>query len=668
MRYKIYGFLVNRHEGIKERYHNMHDKAVGFKKVMSWVYLLWLNICYYLFFCRFLGRRPELDIYEEKRLLVEESESAAACRMIDSVESMVEKLSGYDVISFDIFDTLIFRPFSDPEDVFYYVGHELGFMNFKQLRGDTENQARIESLKERGTAEITLGQIWERISQETGISADIGLAIEIACEKKFCYANPFMYKVYEKLRSMGKRMIAVSDMYLDSETLRQILDKCGYAGFENIYVSCEYGRSKADKGLYSIVRKKYDKCKCVHVGDNLISDVKHAKQSGFDSVYYPNVNINSLKYRAYDMSPIIGGAYRGIVDNHLYCGLRQYSMEYEYGFIYGGLFVLGYCGFIHNYVRENGIDKVLFLSRDGHILSKVYEKMYGADNIAYVYWSRSAAAKLMADYNRYDYFRRFLYHKANKGITIEEILKSAGLHELIGRLPENISPESYLTDSNADEVKCFVIENWERVVQIYSIQQEMTKEYYNNILKGCKKACAVDIGWAGSGAVSLDFLCRNVWNIPCEVYGLVAGTNTLYNAEPDASETFLQSGKLAAYMFSQNSNRDIMKKHDLNKGYNLYWELLVSSPVGTFKSFTRNAEGKLEAVLAEPDVDESVVEEIWQGIIDFVEEYRLHFEDCAMNEYISGRDAYAPMLVAAGKNEKYLKHIIDGFRMNIDVV
>lgn len=668
MRYKIYGFLVNRHEGIKERYHNMHDKAVGLKKVLSWGYLIWLNLCYYVFFCRFLGRRSEMNIYEEKRLLIDESESDAACKAVDSVEDMVKKLSVYDVISFDIFDTLIFRPFSNPEDVFYYIGQELEFMNFKQLRTDMENQVRIESLKERGTAEITLRQIWERISRETGISAEIGITVETECEKKFCYANPFMYKVYEKLRAMGKKIIAVSDMYLGSETLRQILEKCGYTGFENIYVSCEYGRSKADKGLYSIVREKYDKCRCVHVGDNLISDVKHAKQAGFDSVYYPNVNINSLKYRAYDMSPIIGGAYRGIVDNYLYCGLSKYSMEYEYGFIYGGLFVLGYCRFIHNYVRENGIDKVLFLSRDGHILSKVFGKMYGTENIEYVYWSRSAATKLMADYNRYDYFRRFLYHKANKGITIKEILKSAGLDELIELLPENISLKSYLTDSNAHEVKCFITENWERVVQIYSIQQDMTKEYYSNILKGCKKVCAVDIGWAGSGAVSLDFLCKNVWDIDCDIYGIVAGTNTLYNAEPDASETFLQSGKLTAYMFSLSSNRDIVKKHNLNKGYNLYWELLVSSPTGTFKEFTRNKEGKLEAVLSAPDVDESVVNEIWQGIIDFVEEYQLHFEGCLLNEYISGRDAYAPMLVAAGKNERYLKHIIEGFKMNIDVV
>lgn len=86
----------------------------------------------------------------------------------------------------------------------------------------------------------------------------------------------------------------------------------------------------------------------IHVGDNPVSDVKNAKKHGFEVFYYPNVNRNALLYRAYDMSAVVGGAYRGIVNNKLYNGTEQLSMEYEYGYIYGGLFVLGYCNlFIH---------------------------------------------------------------------------------------------------------------------------------------------------------------------------------------------------------------------------------------------------------------------------------------------------------------------------------
>jgi len=96
-------------------------------------------------------------------------------------------------------------------------------------------------------------------------------------------------------------------------------------------------------------------------------------------------------------------------------------------------------------------------------------------------------------------------------------------------------------------------------------------------LKGINRAAAVDIGWAGSGALSLSYLVEKVWKLPCQITGIIAGTNTIHNAEPDAGEIFLQNGKLVSYLFSQSHNRDVMKKHDPDKDYNVYWELLLSS-------------------------------------------------------------------------------------------
>ena len=95
------------------------------------------------------------------------------------------------------------------------------------------------------------------------------------------------------------------------------------------------------------------------------------------------------------MSVIIGSIYRGIVNTHIHNGLYEYTREYEYGFIYGGLFVTGYCQFIHEYRKTHQIDKILFLARDGYILMKAYEKLYPneAESVQYVYWSRLAAVK-----------------------------------------------------------------------------------------------------------------------------------------------------------------------------------------------------------------------------------------------------------------------------------
>lgn len=128
-----------------------------------------------------------------------------------------------------------------------------------------------------------------------------------------------------------------------------------------------------------------------------------AKASGLDILPYQNVNKNVLLYRPMDMSSMIGGAYRGLVSNHLYNGSEKFSIDYEYGYVYGGLFVVGYCHFIHEYYEQHYLDRLLFLARDGDILNRVYQKLYPDDRTVYVYWSRKAATKLMADEDKHDF-------------------------------------------------------------------------------------------------------------------------------------------------------------------------------------------------------------------------------------------------------------------------
>ena len=84
----------------------------------------------------------------------------------------MKKLSEYDIISFDIFDTLIFRPFSEPTDLFYFIGERLGYLDFKRIRTEMEFKARQAAYKREKTYEICLRDIWELLNDEAGISAD----------------------------------------------------------------------------------------------------------------------------------------------------------------------------------------------------------------------------------------------------------------------------------------------------------------------------------------------------------------------------------------------------------------------------------------------------------------------------------------------------------------
>lgn len=691
---RIYQVLVNRHIGITQRYHSVHDGTSGVARLFSWVLLLWWNFAYYILFCHFLGEKKNVEIYEEKRILITTPESAMGEQL--SAEQLVEALSCNDVISFDIFDTLIIRPFSAPTDLFYLLGTKLEYMNFHDLRIAAEHKCRQAKYLSQGTNEVTLREIWNQLQEDTGLCAESGASMEEEMEFSLCYANPFMKEVFYRLREQNKRIVITSDMYLSHDFLTKLLEYNGYTGFERLYVSCDHGCSKSNGGLYKVVKRDLNSGeKLVHVGDNEKSDVRMAIRSGLEIHHYPNVNRMALSYRTFDMSVMVGGAYRGIVDNHLYCGgtagkVYPYSMEYEYGFVYGGLFVLGYCGFIHDYCQHNGVDKILFLSRDGDILKQAYNYLYPDDDTVYAYWSRKAAIKLAAVYDKQDWFRRFLFHKVNNGYTIRDIVHSMELDFMLLDMRDwNIQEK--LTEQNALKLKQFLEERWDEILEYYERQHASGKAYYKALLGSSKRAVAVDIGWAGSGAMVLRKLFFDIWKFNCELTGIIAGTNTVYNAEPNASETFLQTGALVSYLYSQQQNRDLWKKHDPNQDYNVYWEILLSSPTPQFEGFYLGRKepakkmelscdvevmpysfGYLEDLdislrFGKCDANQDGIREIQKGIMDFVREYHGHFREFPYMFRISGRDAYAPMLVAASHHEKYLKEIQKRFALEIQV-
>jgi len=600
----------------------------------------------WIFGKRKFGSDP-LNPDANKKIPIDRSESSLSKR--ESPEALAKWLMQYDIISFDVFDTLIFRPFSKPTDLFFLLSEKLNYLDLERIRKEMEEKAREQKWKEKGHREVTLDEIWEVIERECGIDRNIGMQLEIETELEMCFANPYMLKVFHYLRGCGKKIIAVSDMYLPADVIRRIVANCGFEGIGKYFVSCEYKVSKWEGKLYQIVSEHMGKDKkYIHVGDSLRSDVTKAKENGWHTEYYRNVNEVGMPYRSEDMSVMTGSVYRGVVNAHIHNGLYEYTKEYELGFIYGGIFVLGYCQFIHEYVRTHDIDKILFLSRDGDILNQVYTMLYpeesGEGKTEYVYWSRLAATKMGAGYYKYDYFRRFLYHKVNQGYTLLAVFTTMELEDMLEGCVEHLNGKkigtkyyysgSLLTGEIVDIIKEYLTKRWEEVLEHYKEQLEAGRIYYSKVLKGCKKVGAVDVGWAGSGAVVLDYIVNQIWGIKCEIIGLLAGMNTVYSSEPDMSEAQLQSGSLVSYLFSQENNRDLWKIHNPARGDNLLVEKILSSSAGSFRGF-RLKGNSFRIILSDPREDNH---ELQKGILKFVE-ILLRYKAYT----ISGRDAYMPI-------------------------
>lgn len=127
MKQWIYRILVNRVPGIRDRY--LHFRQQHGERWTALLYLLWLNIQYYLFFCRSLGKPQRFPMYEEKTLYSEGSESSLSAR--ESPEAFAAKLAAYDVISFDVFDTLLFPSVFPPHGRFFAGGNGAAVPGFQ---------------------------------------------------------------------------------------------------------------------------------------------------------------------------------------------------------------------------------------------------------------------------------------------------------------------------------------------------------------------------------------------------------------------------------------------------------------------------------------------------------------------------------------------------------
>lgn len=638
---KLYKLLVNRNLYIKnkyERYVNDNPERHGKFPLLSWCYLAWLNIT---------GGSPDKTDDEKIKTVLCESETAYD----KSPDELADILCEYGVVSFDVFDTLIFRPFSAPADLFYVVGARLGIPDFRKIRIEAERIAREDS--EHG--EISVKDIYAVLERLTGISADVGIVTELETEKELCYANPYMLSVWKKCIERGARIAVTSDMYLPSDFISELLRKNGFDGFEGIFVSCEHGCGKYGGGLFEKVKTAFSADKIVHIGDNWAADIKGAEKAGIKPFYYPNVNHTGNKHRTHDMSFITGSAYRGIVNSWLYSGYGKYSPAYEYGFKVGGILALGYCRFIHQQAKQRNSDKILFFSRDGYILKKIYNKLYPDEKTEYVYWSRTAAAKLSADIFPYDYYRRFIFQKVNKGYEIKDILDAMGLSDI----ETGLSPDELLTSKNAYTLRDALSEKKDRIYARYADMDKAVCGHFGELLKDCSHVLAVDCGWAGSGGIILDALVNKKWRIDCKVTSVVAGYNSANQPDSDLSETFLKQGDLIAYCFSSAENRELYKKHMPSSDHNVFFEFLFGAPEPSFKGYYSD-NGRLGLLFDSEAENTEHINEIHKGELDFADEYIRHFSDQPLLYDISGRDAYTPFMQAALYGGDYFKKLFEG--------
>lgn len=194
-----------------------------------------------------------------------------------------------DIVSFDIFDTLLQRPCLAPTDIFHLVDAKL-----KQTDTIDFLKYRLPAEQELNNPHANLKEIYRHIQKRHKLT-DKTIAkmykAELEAERRLLFRREDVYQLYEYALKCGKRVIAVSDMYLPSRFLKSTLKAKGYSNIAAVYVSNEYQKRKDSGALYSTVAaaEHTPPQRILHIGDNKQSDYDNAVRQNLTAVYYPSV-------------------------------------------------------------------------------------------------------------------------------------------------------------------------------------------------------------------------------------------------------------------------------------------------------------------------------------------------------------------------------------------
>lgn len=196
-----------------------------------------------------------------------------------SYDGLKQLIESYEVISFDIFDTLAMRTVYFNHDVFRVVGEK-----YRKFVPDFFN-VRVCAEKELSkTSYPYIEKIYAYIKKVCGISRKLAKEImnyEIEVERRVIIARRDVVDIFNYCKKSGKRVYIVSDMYIHKEELEKILNNIGIVGYDKIFISCEYDTSK-HQHLFENYKNEIKAQSYLHIGDNMLCDIESSAKYGID--------------------------------------------------------------------------------------------------------------------------------------------------------------------------------------------------------------------------------------------------------------------------------------------------------------------------------------------------------------------------------------------------
>lgn len=419
-------------------------------------------------------------------------------------EDLYQMLMKYDIISFDIFDTLITRSIYHPVDVFLLMEKKIGIDDFSTIRVNAERNAiRCHDW------DINLDDIYREIKTISDSDKEKIKQLEIDTEIQIMIRRESVVNIYHRLIDAGKIVYCVSDMYLPQFAIEKMFTKCHIKLPTKMIISNCVNKRKDSMTMWSYVKSLIKDKSYIHIGDNFVSDFVNPSKYNISSAYIGNshflVEHSTLanRYRLLGAGKIGDAIIKGLLFNKKifnspfgYEVARRYTLR-DIGYIVYGPILLYFCLWIYQQARGKKYDAIFFFAREGYYLRPLYDKIiqsvYGVkDNTYYFLTSRLAAAtsSFQSREEIEEYLREIPFNGMFSKLLKERFSLNVDItDDATILLPKDIKKVLHWIDPYVQDILSNAKEN---KVLYQSYTKGLLKDYDK------KKIAVVDIGYSGT--------------------------------------------------------------------------------------------------------------------------------------------------------------------------
>lgn len=433
----------------------------------------------------------------------------------------------FDCVSFDVFDTLVWRPVGTPSDLFAVLGREMSAAGelpelydpslFPRARALAERAARLAAHDQHETPECTFEEIWEQLLEAVGlgISAADGVERELALEGRTLRLHTLGGALFDAAKTSGASVAIISDIYMSSEQLAALLARVGLdVNGVQVHTSADARLGKY-AGLLDDVRANHPELKrWLHVGDNPVSDIECGQAAGMDvchvDVAHEDNRVNSAMdaWKKFSRSQSTDGGCGAIVRECLADNEAHGSdPSYQFGVAVAGPVMAGFVLWVQQRAVSLRATRVYCMLREGAKIAELSRLMspdgLKMEEIAVSRWAIMRAAVIEGTPKELE---RALGRRGR--LTAAHIaeafaLEPAFVEHLIGGASVDVEQHRDVFDVLADDpvAKAAILAEATRL-------RSRVHTYLDTVLGDDAPIVLCDVGWGGTIQEGLEAILR----------------------------------------------------------------------------------------------------------------------------------------------------------------